>query len=720
MSAPSTFHVFGFNNLATHQIDPQWAEPWRNAPPIPAKFKDDRTGYKRWLASPDSVVPLFSAVEGENPHQRVGSANPAFRVHGVVADYDAVLTEAEVIAAIGRIPPQYPPFAYNRTRRGGLRIIWAFDKPVFYYGSKTYHLLMSRVAKELDLRGLAPGFDEKALNSADQTYAAGDSWVVPGGVIGEASVSLWVFDSVRRTTDFDREGIEIPFEVLEKAVAEKFPGRWSGPFREGARGLRFWDPSADNPTAVVVRKTGCTCYTGDRPFMSWSDIFGREFVTKYQEDRIGRAVSEMYSGPGRKFFRQMPDQTWDGCDLMATRLHLRMKYGLSDSTPKGALASEVDQVVHHLEMTRRISGLIPFPHVPQQVVEWNGKTWLNCSQAQLVRPADAGCDPTGGDVAWGHGFPFLSGYLATLFHDLRNLEVFLLWLQTWYKGCLAGQPQQGHALFIVGPPGTGKSFLSLEVMSSIFGGYANAAKHFVEDSHFNDSIFEKALWALDDQTILGDARKHRKFSALVKACVANPSMPYAAKYGYEGEAPFWGRFVATLNDDPVSLGIIPDTGLSLLDKVVLLRTSDIPADVSANRRQNHETVVAELPYFLRWLINWTPTTDFEMDSRFGFKATHDAATLDEVKSVSDTAVIEDALAEWWSGHEPDDDREKIGFTSTELVSLLQNDDKTRAAMRNMTPVYFGRLVNQLIANGSKWISRRRRTTGNQGYAYFFS
>lgn len=49
-------------------------------------------------------------------------------------------------------------------------------------------------------------------------------------------------------------------------------------FELGARGVRFWDPLADCPTAAIVRENGMVCFTGAFPFQSWADIFGTDFI----------------------------------------------------------------------------------------------------------------------------------------------------------------------------------------------------------------------------------------------------------------------------------------------------------------------------------------------------------------------------------------------------------------------------------------------------------
>jgi hypothetical protein len=314
---------------------------------------------------------------------------------------------------------------------------------------------------------------------------------------------------------------------------------------------------------------------------------------------------------------------------------------LSDVVRKGDALSEVDQVLLHLEMHRRVVGAVPFPHRPEQVVTWEGGKYLNTSQCKLAKPCAEKVDPV-----FGKSFPFIADYMVNLWIDATTLEVILAWLKIYYESCYLGKPARGHALFVAGPPGTGKTFFSRVILGSIFGGCADARSYFVEGSRFNSSMFDHSVWSLDDSTILGDRKAYQKFSGLIKACVANPSMTYEKKFGYSGSCEFTGRFVCTLNDDPVSLGILPDTDQSLLDKVILVRTGDRVASLAGSVSANQAAIDAELPQFLRWLLDWELPDTIEREDRFGMKPYHDETLLEEARSSSDSNGTLEMLEMW--------------------------------------------------------------------------
>lgn len=700
-----SLRAFSIANLASHPVLAEHREPWYSAPAVPSF--PTREAYQKWMADPGSCVPLFNLIEGENPTLRVSVTNPPHKVHGIVVDYDTPIDAAELASGLARIPPQFPVFAYNKTRRGGVRLVFAFERPIFYYGKDTFKRLMSRAKKELNLTGLFPGLDEELLHDADHTYTAGDAWTVsPASVISSATLGLWLFEAIRKTDDFDKAGIEVPLDVVEKAVHTRFPGRWNGPFTEGSRGIRFWAPEADNPTAAIVRKTGMTAFTGDRPFMSWSDIFGRQFIAQYQEDRIGRAVDQLYCDNEKQYHRQLPDKAWDRCDATVIRRHLKVVFGLSDKPVDGI--SEIERVMHHLELNKRIEGAIPFPFRRESLVTWNGKNYLNTAvNIRLVQPSTEPAE-------WGINFAFTSNYLTTLFADDQNLTVFLAWLKVWYESCRKGSPCRGQALFIVGGPGTGKSLLSLEFLATIFGGYAGTQSFFVEDSKFNSSMFAKALWTLDDQTIIGDRKKLTKFSGLVKSCVANPHIQYAQKYGYEGHVPFEGRLVVTLNEDPASLGILPNTDDSLLDKATMLRTGTAPAAVLGSPAENHEAFERDLPAFLRWLCDWEiPADKVTKDVRFGICAWQDPLVLKEAQSVADSTAVMEAVEIWIRDFTPEKPGAPWVGSASELLGLMLIHDTVKVLVRSLNPVTFGRHLSQAV-HTCKWI-RRVKTKTNFKY-----
>jgi hypothetical protein len=738
-----SFRAFSIRNLADHVIDRSFDEPWVSAPAIP-KF-ETREQYKTWMADSASVVPLFSLIEGHSPNLRVSHTNQAHRVHGIVCDYDTPLKDDEVTAGLKRIRPEYPVYAWNRTRRGGVRLVFRFEKPIFFYGKTTFKAVMQRAMKELRLKGIFPGFDEDCFLKADQTYAAGDGWFFNTGstfepaatskpttlleilaaagfapattsrpattaFIRDAAVHLWISDALKKSDDFATGLPEIPLSKVEEEVHKRFPGRWTGPFTEGSRGIRFWDPTADNPTAAIVRKEGMTAFTGDRPFVSWKDVFGQSFIQAFLEDKCGQVLAKLHCDGQKRYYRQLGNEQWDMMNTEQARRHLKVKYGLSDSVAKSSVHSEVDMMLHQLEVAKRVDGAIPFPHNKEPIVDFNGTKFLNTTTARLMTPA---LDPQ----EWGENFPWIADFAKGLAKDQKNFEVLLAEASHWIKGCHAGVPTRGHVVFLAGPPGTGKTFWSRQVLGRMIGGYASVTRFFTGESKYLGEAFSKALWVIDDAIPATDRKKHAAYSGNVKACAANPTFDYAVKYGYEGEAPFSGRLYVTLNNDSTSLEMLPDSEMSLIEKVSFIQTSSREAPVSMDETERYAILDRELPYFMRWLLDMPLPDWLKADPRFGFKAWQDPELLEEAKAAATSSYISEVIAAWRKDYTAEDGKkvgEFIGTSAEILAALHMHSTSAKLALGGMTAIGFGRHLRQLTqtANPDVQFLRRDKIRGN--------
>lgn len=75
--------------------------------------------------------------------------------------------------------------------------------------------------------------------------------------------------------------------------------------------------------------------------------------------------------------------------------------------------------------------------------------------------------------------------------------------------------------------------------------------------------------------------------------------------------------MVTLNADATSVRMIPNLDASLEDKIIVLKFADqkmtFPADIEA-------IIARELPFFLRWLVDWEMPVHIAGENRFGIKA----------------------------------------------------------------------------------------------------
>jgi hypothetical protein len=228
---------------------------------------------------------------------------------------------------------------------------------------------------------------------------------------------------------------------------------------------------------------------------------------------------------------------------------------------------------------------------------------------------------------WGENFPWLAEFLETCWDKApvpcveggmpqQAREIFLAWLQRFYSTALQGSLDKGQALFIAGKTGLGKTLLCKHVIAGALGGGADATDYLMGDKKFNKNLFKVACWEVHDAKAKED---RRAFAEMVKKTIANPMHDYEAKFHDSAPVLWDGRVIVTLNDDTDSLGMVPDTSSGLADKITLLKFSDEPRDFPAKWKLE-QTISQEMPYFLRFLIDWPVPEAIKGAARYGIKA----------------------------------------------------------------------------------------------------
>jgi hypothetical protein len=682
-------------------------EPWAFVPKVPAPHDLPKTDFEQWRNRADTDHCFFSGFEGLSAGVRIGDDNPPFKMHAVVGDYDAILPEDPVKYLLDSAPCGELPNYLGVTQQHRGRLVWVLEQPLLWPSKAHAKAFLRHLKNGLQLPKWLKGFEVEALSQPHKYYEVGRQWhpVKSEARIPKDLIQLWFIKSAHglQFDDSRRMQYTVPLEEVAKEVQERWPGRWSGAFELGRRGVRFWDPQADNETAAVVTAEGMLCFTGDQPFVSWRQVFGKAFVEQYEKAHVS-GIMDTAVFDGDKYWVLDDKKEWVFQKAELFRKNLK-KRGFSAATPKDATISECEEIELMVQTERRVDQVLPLICRPTGVMSFGMSVILNNSRMKAMPP---GAPYTKDDVRFSDGrrqFPFLYSLIHGLFvekpEDVDDPEEqimhFLAWLAYAYKGAVDLSLQPGQALVLAGKVGKGKTFLCREVIGRMFGGWTDATPHLLNDNKWTDHLAKHAIMCVDDCDVKADARTRQSFARKLKAYVANASMAYACKFGHEGELPWPGRILVTSNDDSASMQLLPSMDASNKGKMHLMRTAvDHNAKFSDHRPDNIAMVNRELPALCRFLYDW-PIPEGLKHSRFGTKPFHHKALEHEVQQVNAGPTLEMIVGfyEQWSNTNPA--AEYWEGTATQLFTDISQ--AYPEAMRQMNSQTFATKLGILKSQG---------------------
>jgi len=673
-------------------------------PPVVSRppFKD-KTAYRKWCADPATDHAFLSPVEGLSPHLRVSASNPPWKLHGLVGEYDATVPEDWETRHLSKGP--FPPMWATRTFSGHGRVYWAFAVPVEISNPRLAEEFYKVAFTELKARKLGPGFELAESSKPTQYFEIGTDWVRVGGApISEATLAAWVFKAAQRV-DWAKEAPGIPIERVRAEAERRWPGRWPGGwdhFDVGVRGIRFWDDSAD-AESVLVTESGCVCWTGERSWMPWREIFGPDWVRRQSEDIIGTAISNLWCEPGAgRYWKkkeggekvQIPTRT----DLI---LHLNVM-GLSPKVPKGETLSEIERAIFTLQETRSVHGIHPAFYNPNDVVVISRKRYLNVS---TVRPGIA----APGKHRWGEGFPWIAEFFKQSLRE--QLWHVMAWFAVSYRQALEGNPKPGLVLLLCGPASTGKTFTSTKLARYVFGDSEDASSFLLGEDQFNSTLMGCPLWTVDDAVAATDRKIHDRYSQLLKQISANASLKFRGMWR-EGYTAMWGgRAIVTFNDDPESLLMMPGWDRSITDKTMLAKV--YPHNL---KFPSDEELAAELPHFCAFLRDWEIPPEIAVGGRFGIAPYHHPELMAAAAEASDTMGPEQLILMWrerYFADHPEKDKWE-GHTSALQQAIESYESIADLARRQIRSAnVMARYLNKLLARGVKWLGRKHAHKNGQ-------
>lgn len=682
--------LYAVNNLASSKTFE--VKPWEFEVEVPKYALESKDKFVKWCQKPSTKNCHFSAAEGLDPLRRVSNDNPAVTLHGLVADYDAEVTPEMIHHLIENSPTEFVPNWGSRTFSNGGRLVWMFEEPIVLSNPKVTKTFLKLVSKKLKLVKLLPGFDADAFYEVSKYYEKGREWQNLGNdTIPTNFVHQWMYEAGNKVR-WISDTLSIPLDIVGQEIEKQYPGKWKGPFEEGARCARFWDELAVNETAAVVRASGMQCFSGDVGFLSWGALLGQEFVSKYEADKTGEIIASLHYD-GKFYWRKDPSGFWIPTSKEDFRLMLKVKYGLSNFTSRKETSSEVDKVMFAVQEQKAVAGAMPFVHFPSGVLKRDGVKYLNTSSVECMAPAQD-------SVEWGENFPWLAEFLEDFFEPKEQLDFFLAWWKHFYENGLAQNPQSGQAVFIAGDPGVGKTLLSTAIVSRSVGGHVDASSYLLGEEKFTSHVVGSPIMSVDDTVPASDSRKHTHYSAMIKKIAANRSHTYEEKFQKAGQVLWLGRVIVTCNLDPESVRLLPNVELSLLDKICLFKGASVKKKFPT-ALQLGNIIGTELPYLLRWLLDWEIPEKCIGSTRFGVKSYHENnlfnAALQTSASYSFLELLTDFLAEY--GKDEDTPVEYWEGTATQLLADMTLDPRIGNIASKYNPNQMATYLGQLKARG---------------------
>jgi hypothetical protein len=670
--------------------------PWEFTGAIPDNVRgpDNKKARTEWMSNPNTRHNAFCGWEGLTPSLRLTESategNPPYALRALIGDYESPVDGADLERGLQRIGGRTPPMWQARSLSGNSHFVWPLEKPLLVPSRAFAVALLEFVLKEMKLQYLAVGLDVPAFTSPERYYTNSLEWgQVSDYVLPHDLVSGWAMKVAEKFSFRSTGTTKIPLEVIWAELQTKYPGvEWHGDFVEGSQGPSFFIQGSTSPKSAIVKADGIYTFSGTatKPWWSWRDLLGASFVDNYQSRVLGSAVNDIFHD-GQSYWRVTGRGKWRAYAKEDTVQHLRLAKGLDAQAPRGQ-PSEVERALEHIRHWNDIIGAAPFVFRPNGVINVEGgDRALNTCTLRAVEAATT-------SVEWGPSgqFPFLSEYLGGLFDPAEQLDYFLAWLQRFYKGAVNYQLESGQNIFFVGPTGVGKTLFGTKFIAKIVGGGTPAESYLMGKTDFNSELFEKAVWNVDDTSANDDMSAHRKFSTIVKRMAANTTFQYHAKFRVPLTVSWQGRVVVTANNDEESIRILPDLDISILDKIMIFRASDRKMAFGSNR-EVEATIDRELPFFARWLLDYTPKPECVGTSRFGITSYHEPTLVRMARQTSRLNSFHEIVEDWKSDYYAEHTDAWSGTAHQFLVELHRDPVKS-AVLKGLT---IDKVVMQLSA-----------------------
>jgi hypothetical protein len=395
---------------------------------------------------------------------------------------------------------------------------------------------------------------------------------------------------------------------------------------------------------------------------------------------------------GRTYYDKAADGLWRPVSSVMVSCMIK-SLGFTTKTSSGESISPHDRALLTINTHRRVDGAAPFLYHKNEIIEKSGRKFLNISSIRIMRPAD---EP----APWGENFPLIAAVFDNVFASETYKHLFLAWFQRFYSSGLSGDLVIGQVLALVGPVQCYKSWTIHKILKPTMGGFSDMTNMANGQSGgFNADVLRSPLAVIDDSQGSSSENKRVQYASAIKKLVANGTHMYHEKYQTPTEVEWKGRVILALNDDPVSIRLMPTLDISNEDKVIGCYMKAWPDHPDAVVFDNLETT--ELPHFLAWLLEWTPPDSvLDSRSRYGIRALVSEEIREKVFAASTTGAVQEKLNEWWSRRTSDERKKPYTGTACaileELGACFRNSPEQ---LRGMTQTSLSARLRELACMG---------------------
>ena len=376
------------------------------------------------------------------------------------------------------------------------------------------------------------------------------------------------------------------------------------------------------------------------------------------------------SGDGDNFYVRSKEGRWSRWTNTAT-VDLMRKYPgrlLAIKAREGEILSEVKEVLLYVRQARVVDDVLP--SLPGY---WSGIHELDSGERVIVKNAPKLVEPTPG--SWDNIRLLIEGRLdRSPTGGVNQTPWFHSWCKVAAESIRKGQPghwRAGHAMILAGPAGCGKNRLQEQIITPLLGGYgrfADPAKFLFESDEFNGDVFAAEHLMLSEIPMPSQRTVDRtSLAEKIKQVVANPAQRMRLMRQEPcSVSPFW-RLTISVNDDPDKLRSLPLITSDFGDKVLVFHCAAAPLplierDTLESQRLFRETMQAELPHYLHWLLNefqipeeLLSYPDGRPATRFGFREYHAPCIKDELFEDTPAAHLMNLIDSAEFGRIADDD-----------------------------------------------------------------